>query len=233
MKTSRIIRAFGAALLCSTGLLALAPSAQAVEPAFPNLLYNVTLNLSSLVGNTDGPYSLDFQLATGSGNVINSVSLSQFVFTGGSSTGTDFSTGGVTGSAPGGITLTNSSLVDNETAFALSPGVTQVSFLVSETPNSEVVSNGTPIPDQFNIALLNNASLGENNILTTDPSGNNELVSSTISSNETVASVKTFTSLSPDAGVSVVVTAPEPSTYAMLLSGLVALGMVALRRRQA
>src|SRR4051812_26365032 len=98
MKTNRLARACGAALL-ATALLALAPSSHAAD-----LVYYVTLDLSSLIGNPNQPFSLDFDLVTGSstgghGNVTNTVTLSNFIFTGGTPTGTpNFTLGGQSGS---------------------------------------------------------------------------------------------------------------------------------------
>ena len=216
MKTTRLLSASGAALLSTAFLFVLAPAARATT--FPNLNYSVTLDLSSLGANPNGPFSLDLQLVQGSGNVTNTVTLSNFVFTGGSASGTpDFTYGAETGSLASSIVLTNTDS-DNEFAEAFSSGVTQISFNVSETPNSEVVTSGTPIPDQFNAAILD-ANL--NNLQTTDPSGGNTLISSALSSNETVDSVDRYS----------LVAAPEPSTYTTLLGGLAALGVMMFRRR--
>jgi hypothetical protein len=178
MKTTRILSASGAALLSTVLLVAFAPSAQATT--FPDLGYNVTLNLGSIESNGNGLFSLDFQLVTGSGNVANTVTLSNFSFVGGSPSGTPNYTGGSeTGSmVPGGtIKLTNgtANFGDNEIAEAFSAGVTQISFHVDETPNSEVVGSGTAIPDQFNVFLDDNTGYS---IPTTDPSGGDSLVSS-------------------------------------------------------
>jgi hypothetical protein len=215
MKTTRIISAFGAALLSATFLLTLAPAAHATT--FPNLNYTLTLNLSQLdATGATGPFSLDLQLITGSGNVTNTVTLSDFVFTGGTALGTTtFANGNESGSLATSVILTSNTpntASDNEFAEAFSSDVTQISFNVSQTPNSELVSSGTPIPDQFNVAILDT---NLNNISTTDPTGDNTLVSSAISSSETAAQVDQY---------SLVAAAPEPSTYATLFVGLVALG---------
>lgn len=214
MKSTRILRA-SALLLSAAALLAFAPAAKAVT--FPDLVYTLTLNLSSLQSNPNGPFSLDFQLATGSGNVSNTVTLSNFVFTGGSATGTPtFTTGTESGSLGSSVVLTSSSVV-SEFAQAFTAGVTQISFQVDETRNTDLVGNGTAVPDQFNVAILDN---NLNNIPTTDPSGANELATSVLVTTETAATVKQFS----------VAAVPEPSTYATLLGGLVALGVM-LRRR--
>jgi hypothetical protein len=206
----------GALLLSAASLFAFAPAAKAVT--FPDLVYTLTLNLSSLPSNPNGPFSLDFQLATGSGNVTNTVTLSNFVFTGGTAVGTpDFTSGGESGSLASSVVLTNSSSF-NELAQAFSSGVTQISFQVDETRNTDVVGNGTVTPDQLNVAILDN---NRNNIPTTDPSGANELATSVLVTTETAATVKQFS----------VAAVPEPSTYATLLGGLIALGVCSAAAR--
>ena len=223
MKTTRVTGALSAALLTTAFLSALTLGAQAAQPTFPNLTYNVTLNLSSLGADPNSPFSLDLQLVSGSGNVSNTVTLSNFVFTGGTASGTpDYTSGNESGSLASTLTLTTGTTPvaqsDNEFAEAFSSGVTQISFSVNQTPNSEVVTSGTPIPDQFNVAILDTDL---DNIPTSDPSGGNELISSAITSSETSATVDRYTLLA----------APEPSTYATLLCGLAGLGALMLHRR--
>jgi hypothetical protein len=227
MKTTRILSASGAALLSTAFLIALAPAARATT--YPDLDYYVTLNVSPLELNPNGPFSLDLQLVQGSGNVTNTVTLSDFQFVGGSPTGTpDYTSGNESGSLASSVVLINTAS-DNEFAEALSSGVSQISFKVDETPNSEIVDSGTPIPDQFNIAILDN---NLNNIPTTDPSGGNTLVSSALGSNATLASVGTYSSLSPDAGVTALAV-PEPRSWALgLLAACAMVGMLGMRRRR-
>ena len=209
------------ALLATALLLALAPSARATP--FPDLVYNVTLNLSSLNLFPNAPFALDLQLTTGSGNQTNMVTLSNFVFTGGTATGTDFSFGSVSGSVASSLVLTSTSnpntATNNEFAESFSSGVTQVSFQVDQTPNSETVTSGTAIPEQFNVAIVDSAL---NNVATTDPSGANTLLTSPLGSNSTSATVNQYTLN--------VAAAPEPRSVAL---GLAAAGIMfgLLRRR--
>jgi hypothetical protein len=230
MKPTRILSATSAALLITALLVAMAPAAKATT--FPDLQYNVTLNLSSLNLLPNAPFSLDLQLVTGSAaaNVTNTVTLSNFVFTGGTASGTpDYTNGNESGSLASSVVLTTGTTPvaqeANEFAEAFSSGVTSISFHVDQTPNSELVSSGTPIPDQFNVAILDN---GLNNVPTTDPSGaandTYTLVSSAISSSETASNVNYYT----------IVATPEPSSTALsfvVAGGL--LGLVLLRRRSA
>ncbi|MEI9997895.1 MAG: hypothetical protein WDO13_01340 [Verrucomicrobiota bacterium] len=115
------------------------------------------------------------------------------------------------GSLSSGLTLTNSSL-DNELAFALSSGVTAISFKVDQTPNSEIVGTGTPIPDQFNVALLDGDL---DNLPTTDPSGGDALLSSVLGTNATLQTIKVFSGTGEALGV--VAAVPEPSSIALSL----------------
>ncbi len=201
-----------ALLLSALSLLTLG-SAKATT--FPDLTYNVTLNLANLAGYmANAPISLDLQLAQGSGNVSNTVTLSSFVFTGGTASATpNFTTGGESGSLGSSLVLTDTSL-DNEYATALSSGVTSISFHVDQTPNSEEVTSGTAVPEQFNVYLIDSAL---NYVPTTDPTGADTLVSSDLGTN---ATVNQYT-----------IAAPEPGTTALLLAGGALVGMVALRRR--
>ncbi len=69
--------------------------------AFPDLTYTVTLNLGTLDINPSDTFSLDLQFITGSGNVTNTVKLSNFQFLGGSADSTpEFTSGGVAARSP-------------------------------------------------------------------------------------------------------------------------------------
>ncbi|MDR3406571.1 MAG: PEP-CTERM sorting domain-containing protein [Chthoniobacter sp.] len=229
MKNTRILRSCGAALLSTALLLTLAPASHAAD-----LIYTVTLKTSSLVGNPDGPFSLDLELIAGSnngthGNVSNTVTLSNFVFAGGSvQASPNFTLGSESGSVGSSVVLTNSSLT-NIYAIGFDTFPTQISFQVDETTNSEVVGTGTPIPDQFSVYLDNNNASTGFFVPTTDPSGNNTLVTSAINSGMIINSVGFSNSVSPDGGVTTSV--PEPGSAALLLFG--AVGLVARRKRSA
>jgi len=227
MKTTRFFRKATTAALSASFLLVLA----AASPA-ANLVYYVSLDVSSLVSKPDGQFSLDFQLVPGSDNVSNTVTISNFTVVGGSLLGTpSYSAGGASGSMLTSVTLTNSDPADNEYAALFSTGVTKIQFMVTETSNSETVGSGTPIPEQFNAAILDN-QLG--NILTTDPSGGNTLISSAIVAGQTLSSVQTYSSTGTDGGVNVTTSLnviPEPGSASLLLVG--ACAMMARRKRSA
>lgn len=188
------------------------------------LTYNVYLSTASLVGNTNAPFSLDVVLGSGSQtpNSDNTITLSNFIFTGGSVGATSYSAGGETGSMSSTVTLTNSGQ-DNELAQQFSGGVTQIQFSVSMTSNTN-----NPFPDQFNVAILDG---GLNNIATTDPSGGNTLVSVDINTGQTLNSVHTYRSTAGSTGPGVTAAVPEPaSSVSLLLGTLGGLGWLVRRK---
>jgi hypothetical protein len=219
MKNTLTKRVHGAIL--TAGLL-LGCAASSNAAGQPDLNYNVILNVASIIGDSNGPFSLDLQLAPGSDNVTNTITLSNFTFLGGSASSTpNFTMGGESGSLATTLTLTNSNNIDNEFAEAFSAGVTQISFHVDQTVNPETGVNA--INDQFNVSIDDNSGFP---FATTDPSGNNQLVSSEIIEGESLSDVKFYSSTSPNPGVTAV---PEPKSSAMLLIG--ALGLFAWKRR--
>ncbi len=211
-------RVCGAAVLSGSLLFSLA-----VESKAANLNYTVTLNTASLVGNTNAPFSLDVVLGSGSQtpNSDNTVTLSNFVFANGTLGAVSFSNGGESGSMASTVTLTNSS-TDNELAQFFSNSVTQISFNVSETSNTN-----NPVPDQFNVSILDS---GLNNIPTTDPGGGNTLVLTNITTAQTINSVSTYRSTAGGEAPGVTAAVPEPGPVASLLVGLTGLGLWARKK---
>jgi hypothetical protein len=228
MKSNRTIT--GAALLSTALLLALAPAAKATT--YPDLVYKVTIDLSpSAASSADAPFTLALQLVEGSGNVVNNVTASNFTLVGGTVVSApDYVAGGVFGSLAKGVVLTNSNPTDNEFDFEFSPGTTQISFRVDQTPNSELVGTGTPINDQFNVELLDNQ---QNPIATTAPGGTGALLSSALFAGATDNTVQLYSTTGADAGVTVEAV-PEPNSTAMLVVGALGLlGVLRLRQRLA
>jgi hypothetical protein len=214
MNITRTHRICCAAVLSGSLWLASAARSRA------NLDYTVTLNTASLIGNVNGPFSLDVVLGSGSQfpDSDNTVTLSSFTFTGGMAGAVTYSDGGETGSMSSTVTLTNSA-EDNELAQAFSGTVTKIQFHVDETSNTN-----NPFPDQFDVAILDSSL---NNIPTTDPSGGNTLVLSNINTAQTVASVQTYSSTATGEAPGVTASVPEPGSAGSLLLGLAGLGLCA------
>jgi hypothetical protein len=174
-----------------------------------------TVNTAPLVGNANGPFSLDFQLTDGSGTLAgpNTVTLSNFVFTGGNPTGSPSLTGGATGDLSSSVVLSDSANFLNEFFQSFSPGTTKISFVANLTTN---IDPGLT-PDAFSMAILDNTLL---NIGTNGP-GDNLLLVNINKHTLTASDAQRFTSTSP-AGVTVAAV-PEPSSFGMVLAILVGL----------
>lgn len=135
-------------------IVALASSARAEAAA----IFNVTVDTASLAvapGSASGPFSLFFQLTDGSGagNGNNTVTLSDFAFSGGAVVpGTELLDGGASGDVGTAVTMIDSSFF----SFFLqefTPG-SQLSFLVNLTTNLN--GPGDP-PDAFAFSILDGA----------------------------------------------------------------------------
>jgi hypothetical protein len=118
-----------------------------------DIAYNVSLDTSSLLSTSAGPFSLSFQLSDGSGtgDGNNAAILSDFAFGAGSALGSPLLFGSALGDLSIGLTLTDSSGV----AFfgqKFTPG-TSLSFKLSLTTNLDV----GPIPDAFTISILDSS----------------------------------------------------------------------------
>jgi hypothetical protein len=132
-------------------VLGLALAAGSAPICRAGLIYNVSLNTSSLIGEAAGPFSLGFQFNDGSGpgDSNNTVILSNFQFgVGGSAAGSPSVFGGATGNLSSGITLTDSSFL-NALAQPFNPGST-LGFRLQTTTN--VDGGGTP--DEFSFSIL-------------------------------------------------------------------------------
>ncbi|MBV8817383.1 MAG: NF038129 family PEP-CTERM protein [Acidobacteriaceae bacterium] len=205
-------------LLCGSALLC-ASSARA------DYQFKINLNVASLIGNANAPFYLDFQLNDGSGTLagVNTVTLSNFVLTGGSATGLATTFGTVTGNLGSTLTLTDNTGSGSEFYQQFTSNTQNISFNVSTTTNNDPTS-----PDLFAVGILDQ---NKANIPTTASDTSDTLVEAPISSTMSIASVKTFSSQSPDAGVTAAAAAvPEPSTWMSMVLGAAAL--ILFKRRK-
>jgi len=189
-----------------------------------NFNFHVDLNVASLIGAPNSPFFLDFQLNEGSGTAPNSVTISNFLFTGGSASGSPSLFGTASGNLGSSVSLSdNPSSPFNEMFQGFSGSTTDIQFDVSLSQNSPGVT-----PDGFLVSVLDSEA---NNppILTTD-SGNSSMLTVPIGSANTLGDVQTFTSTSPAGATATVSAVPEPSSAVALIGGVGCL--LGLRRRR-
>ncbi|EDY18037.1 hypothetical protein CfE428DRAFT_4468 [Chthoniobacter flavus Ellin428] len=189
-----------------------------------NFNFHVDLNVASLVGAPNSPFFVDFQLNEGSGTLPNSVSLSNFVFTGGSASGSATAFGLATGDMGSTITLNdNSSNQFNEIFQGFTAGTTDIQFDVSVSQNAPGVT-----PDGFLVSILNSDT--NNPAIGTTDTTNSTMLTLPISAANALGDIQTFTSTSPSgATANVTSPVPEPTTVAAMIGGLGCL--IGLRRR--
>ena len=197
--------------LLATALLALVITV-AHHPARAGLIAgSVSLDTSALFG----PFELVFVFTdgTGTGDANNTVTLSNFLFGGGSAgtVDTPLSIGGISGDLTSGASLVDSAFL-NIFASSFTAG-SLLSFDFGLTTN--VDAGGTP--DQFSFALLQaDGSL----VNTKDPSGANSLLTVNIDSSR-----PTFSTFASELTSAPIVTessaVPEPPILLLLIIGLV------------
>jgi hypothetical protein len=228
-------------LFIAAGVAALlnAPCAKA------QALYQFVVNTAPLESATEAPFYLDFQFNNGSttSNNDNVVTLSNFSFgSGGSATagtkGTNITgPGSITGDLGSSVTINDGEGAGiNEFYEAFTPGST----LTFEASIPTVGQPGVN-PEGFFFAIQDQSDA---NIATTDPSGENNLAEATL---PTEGSLQTLTmntyqstggsefsgdTTHPDE-VGVTAAVPEPSTYAGLGLGIVALLAFGRKARRA
>jgi hypothetical protein len=188
------------------------------------LIYHVDINTAPLVGSSTAPFSLDFQLNDGSGTLagVNTVTLTNFIFTAGNPTGSATLIGDATGSLSSTVKLTDD-LAFNEFYQGFSALTTKIGFDVLLTTN---VDPG-PTPDAFSMAILDNTLAN----ISTNGLGDSLMLVNINSASLTISAVQKFTSTSPS-GVTVAASpVPEPSSWLVMGSGLLALGCLALCRK--
>jgi hypothetical protein len=179
-----------------------------VTPSRADSLYTVTVDTSSISGISA---QLAFDFIAG-GSPANSVTLSGFSTNG--ILGAAVSTGGVSGTLPGTVKLTDSSFF-NEYLTGITLG-NNISFLVDATTNAPGPNS---LPDAFSFSLLN-PSTGLPLFATSDPTGANTLTVLSLD-----GSVKGSLSAYTAPGGQAVLTAtpaasPEPPTLLLMASGL-------------
>jgi hypothetical protein len=120
------------------------------------LLFNVSLDTSALVGASEGPFSLNFQLIDGGGTATNTVILDHFDFGPGGALGLPSLVGGAAGSLSSGVTLTDDGpSFFNAFSQAFDPGPT-LQFSISLTAHGETGG----VPDQFSMGILDGGGFG-------------------------------------------------------------------------
>jgi hypothetical protein len=202
----------------------------ATGSAGANVLYSVNVDTSAISGAGGYAIAFSFQDGEGIGDANNTVTLTGFSFGGGSAAGGAVSSGGVSGSLGGGVTITDNSF-SSLFVEGFTPG-TSLSFTLDLTTN--VDAGGTP--DFFGFALLRNG----NAVQTLDDTlGDNLLYFNIDSANPAPSPWATVPGAAPVIAAPTVQPAappppghaPEPATLALL--GLGTLLLVRRVRAQA
>lgn len=208
----------GAAVTMLALLLMGASAAQA------QTLFTVSLDTSSLIGNINSPFSLDFQLndGSGTGDGNNTATLTNFTFGAGAATGTATTSGGALGDLSSGITITDNSFL-NELYQSFTPG-NMLRFDVLLTGNADVGLT----PDQFSFAILDN-TLSE---IPTNGGFGAFLTADIIAQGVSVQTFAGADAYSAIGAPTIAAAAPEPSVGAFgILSAGLLLGMRAGKRK--
>jgi len=210
------------------GLLALAALVAGTAQAAPR---SFRVSLDGIATGGTAPYSLNFQFAQGSDRFEGTtVTLNNFVFTGGGASGAaDFSASignGASGSTGSGFTLHvggTDAYSDILQGFTLGTASIAFDLTVDSLPGSIAT------PDKFSLFLLDSNF----SVLTTDAAdSSNAFLSFEVRGDSTLATMPAVSS--SGSGVTATVTAvPEPSTYGLLGAGALAAVAGVRRRRQA
>jgi hypothetical protein len=203
----------------------------AVPSLFADVVDQVSLNTAALIGNSSGPFTLDFQLVEGDGlsDSLNTVALSNFSLGGGTITTPASSTsGGVSVTAtPFRLNMDESSFFA-DAEFLFTPG-TMLSFQVDATTNIDTVA-----PDTFTFAIFDK---NLNPVPTTNPNGFNTFLEidlpTTGSGTQTISSSTDATQTNIRIGAPTVTpqttVVPEPNSLALVASMIA--GMYLQRRK--
>jgi hypothetical protein len=208
------------------GLIACAFPFVNTSDCHANLLFDVSLNTSPLIGNSVGPFYADFQLIDGGGvgDNNNRVDLSNLAYGGGSFDNFFGFTGGVSGNPTSTLTLTDSEFI-NEVFVRFNPGST-LSFQVGLSTNVDA----GPTPDAFSFGILETVG----STLVPLPTGGLDALL-LVDINQTSPVINTFTT-SPDSPIQLaapqISAVPESSSLFLVGVGLLNLiGFEWLRRK--
>jgi hypothetical protein len=198
--------------------------------AHADITYTVAIDTAPLIGDSAGPFAVNFQFIDGSGlgDGNNTVELSDFQFGSGSPIGGATTSGAVSGGLSSQIILTDSTFFNYFTQL-FQPGDT-LTFNLSATTNVDAGS----IPDQFSFAILDSTG---SELPTTDPLGAFvELSISSLSpeplayaSNPTLAPVGGGGPIdvpAPEVTPSSASPVPEPGTLTLLAAALATLALM-------
>ena len=197
-------------------LVLLAMLLQFASPSYASLDFHVDVNTGVLIGNTNGPFWLDFQL-NGGGPIANTATISNFSFgPGGSGTaGTENYFGNSTGSLGASVLLTSGTIPFNEFFQGFTPGC-MLGFDVSLTTGVNLT------PDAFAFAILDANTFN----ITTNGLGDSLLL---VNLDGSFPALLAFAGAGNYAGVTVTAI-PEPDILLLVLTSLA--GLCLIRRRQ-
>lgn len=220
LKNGLSLAGFALAVICAPGLKA------------QTFNFNVDLNTSGLSADTaNEPFSLEFDLNQGSDtSAVDTVTLSNFQFTGGAPTGSSTLTNGATGdlaaNLAGGVSLTDAANSLNSFLQNFTPTTTDIKFSVAVSQNSAGLT-----PTLFETAIDDSSGSGGSTVeLATTAADTTGLVELNLSTSNTLSDVGTYTSTSPSpTGISATAI-PEPTTTAAIY-GFAAIALVAFARR--
>ena len=208
---------FSLALIAASALAAGAVNAHA------DVSFHVDLNAADLLTGYSSPFFVAIQLAKNGPDsaVSNTVTATNFTFTGGSFLGTAATQGNALGDFASTITLTPGGTQPALIIGQISTSVTDIGFDVTATG----ILSDLVHPDEFQIFLGYMSGTGPKQIATTDSDPNRQALAylDFTSTTLTPSSVQTFTAPghpASDVTVSNVTDVPEPSTFATLLGGL-------------
>jgi len=199
-----------------------------IAPVRAAVTYHAAIDTSALVSNTgSGPFYLDFGLTNGSVFGNNTVTVSNFAYTGGTIVGSAVTAGGASGSLSGTVTL-NDSAFFNDIYQGFTQTTTGISFDVTTTTNVDGINSADPT-DLFSFTVLDKDL---NNITTSHLDGVSlftQPIDFTLHDSGSFAGSSPAFGTGAYAGLTVD-SVPEPSRALLLVGGLV--GLVLRRRRR-